>query len=98
MRTSGDSRIERPRGVRSASRSCADATADAAGDRPGRVNAHTRRIGTCLLEVVAPGDSSTLPKVYAPRTVRRMAVTARTPTARDAPVRFDCAALRVAPA
>ena len=43
---SGERRMARPRGVRSASRSCAEATAEAPRESPGTVIVHARRVGT----------------------------------------------------
>ena len=73
---SGDSRIDRPRGVRSARRRWASATADAPGDRPGSVRPQAARIGTVRRAPDEPGESSTRTNANMPTPCSRTPVTA----------------------
>src|SRR5436190_4784846 len=82
----GDSRIERPRGVRSASRSCASATAEVPGDSPGSARPHAALVGTARRAPVDPGDSRTLAKanMLSPCSTTTVTVNATRPAAADA--------------
>ena len=77
----GESRIERPRGVRSPRRRCASATADAPADSPGSVRPHAARVVTTLRAPVEPGDSSTFANTNKPTACRISPETASAPSA-----------------
>src|SRR5690242_15464420 len=57
--STGEMSVDRPRGVRSARRTWASATAEAAVESPGKVIPHAARVGTARRAPVDPGDAST---------------------------------------